>query len=324
VSAEGRLEQPLTYWNAMGELAAIGLVLCARLVGDASRQTWMRILAVAAAAPVGMALYISFSRGAVFAAVAGLLALLLLAATFEQLRGIGQTLGVGILSAASAAPFHPVTSLAGPLATRERDGAITLVLLVVIMVASAEVQRRLMRRERPRRLTLPRAAPTIAVAAICAGLGLAIVVGAKEQSHAPLSAGATRYVTLQSNRYAYWRVAMTAFEDQPLRGVGAGGWAVYWLRDRPFKEFAHDAHSLPIQTLAELGVIGLALLLLFVAGVGLAARDALRAGLPTAAGATAAFVTWLAHQPLDWDWQMPALTLIGIICAGALIADVSP
>ncbi len=37
ISAEGRLEQPLTYWNAMGELAAIGLVLCARLTGDSSR-----------------------------------------------------------------------------------------------------------------------------------------------------------------------------------------------------------------------------------------------------------------------------------------------
>ena len=37
VSAQGRLEQPLTYWNAMGELAAIGFVLAARLAGDRSR-----------------------------------------------------------------------------------------------------------------------------------------------------------------------------------------------------------------------------------------------------------------------------------------------
>ena len=36
-SAGGRLEQPLTYWNAEGALAAIGLVLCARLAGDRSR-----------------------------------------------------------------------------------------------------------------------------------------------------------------------------------------------------------------------------------------------------------------------------------------------
>ena len=36
-SAGGRLEQPITYWNAEGALAAIGLVLCARLVADRTR-----------------------------------------------------------------------------------------------------------------------------------------------------------------------------------------------------------------------------------------------------------------------------------------------
>ncbi len=114
------------------------------------------------------------------------------------------------------------------------------------------------------------------MAVICAGLALAIVVGAKERSSRPLSAGATRYVTLQSNRYAYWRVAMRAFGDEPIRGVGAGGWAVYWLRYRTINEFAQDAHSLPLQTLAELGIIGVVFLLMFVGGVGLAARDALK------------------------------------------------
>ena len=34
ISAGGRLEQPLGYWNAMGALAAIGLVLCAGVAGD--------------------------------------------------------------------------------------------------------------------------------------------------------------------------------------------------------------------------------------------------------------------------------------------------
>jgi hypothetical protein len=67
VSAEGRLEQPLTYWNAMGELAAIGFVLCARIAGDATRTAWERIPAAAATGPLGLALYISFSRGALFA-----------------------------------------------------------------------------------------------------------------------------------------------------------------------------------------------------------------------------------------------------------------
>jgi uncharacterized membrane protein YidH (DUF202 family) len=324
VSAQGRLEQPLTYWNAMGELAALGVVLCARVAGDATRGVWLRVAAVAATAPIGLALYLSFSRGALFAAAAGLLALLLLAPTVEQLKAIITSVVVTALAAACAAPFHSVSALVGGQSTRESQGAIALVLLAVLTGLAAGAHWRLLRRERPRRLALPRRAPWVAVALICAGLGVAIIVGAKERSSRPLSAGATRLVTLQSNRYAYWRVALRAFRDEPLRGVGAGGWAVYWLRYRPFGEFAQDAHSLPLQTLAELGIVGALLLLMFLAGVGLAARDAMMAAPGMAAGPAAGLVTWLAHQPLDWDWQMPAVTLVAILLAGQLVALTGP
>ena len=46
-TAFGRLEQPLTYWNATGALAAIGLVLAVRLAGDATRPAWLRAGAAA-------------------------------------------------------------------------------------------------------------------------------------------------------------------------------------------------------------------------------------------------------------------------------------
>ena len=72
VSAEGRLEQPLTYWNAMGELAALGFVLCARLAGDRGRRPALRAAAMAASVPLALGLYVSFSRGALFAGLAGL------------------------------------------------------------------------------------------------------------------------------------------------------------------------------------------------------------------------------------------------------------
>jgi hypothetical protein len=50
-SAAGRLEQPLTYWNAIGVLAATGLVLAVRGAGDATRPQWGRT--AAAAGPPG-------------------------------------------------------------------------------------------------------------------------------------------------------------------------------------------------------------------------------------------------------------------------------
>jgi O-Antigen ligase len=323
VSAQGRLEQPLTYWNAMGELAALGFVLSARIAGDSTRSVRLRIAAAAACAPLGLGLYLTFSRGALFAWAAGLLTLVIVAQRREQLWAILVTVSAGALAALVAAPFRGVTALTGAQSTRERQGAFTLALLIVIGLVTAIGQWWLVRHERAAELRLPRRAPLIAVVAICAGLALAIVVGAKESSTVarPLSAGATRYETLQSDRYAYWRVALHAFADEPLRGVGAGGWAVYWLRLRKINEGAQDAHSLPLQTAAELGLVGLALLAAFLAGVGLAARDASRIAVAQAAGPIAGFVVYVAHAPLDWDWQMPAVTLVALILAGSLLAQ---
>ena len=320
ISAEGRLEQPLTYWNAMGEAAAFGLVLCARLAGDATRPSPMRIAAAVAAAPIGLGLYLSFSRGALFAAAAGLVALIVAAPRREQLRSAGLTLGAAAVAAAISAPLHGVTGLAGSLGSREREGAVVLVVLVVVMTAAGLGQRALVRRGATGPLALPRHAGLIALGLVIGLFALSLAVGSSETSTAPLSGGATRYTTLRTNRYAYWHVALRAFADEPVRGVGAGGWAVYWLRLRRIDEGAQDAHSLYLQTAAELGLIGLALLAAFLGGVFWAARDALRVAPGLAAGPIAGFVVWLAHVALDWDWQMPAVTLTALILAGALLS----
>ncbi len=321
ISAHGRLEQPLTYWNAMGELAALGFVLAARLAGSTGRPAAVRVTAAAAAAPLGMGLYLSFSRGALFACAAGLVVLVVLAPHREQLRALIVTVVAGALGAAAAAPFHSVTSLAGAQSTRERQGAITLALLALIIVAVVLVQwRPAHSRSAATPIRLPATAPWIALGLVIVGLGLAIVVGAKEKAVSPSGTGANRLVTLQSNRYAYWSVALRAFRREPLRGIGAGGWAVDWLRYRHVNDFAQDAHSLPLQTLAELGLVGAALLLAFFVGVGLSAADAYRAAPSLAAGPIAAFVAYAAHAPLDWDWQMPAVTLLAMVLGGALLA----
>jgi hypothetical protein len=320
VSAQGRLEQPLTYWNAMGELAALGFVVCAGIAGDRTRPAWLRGLAAAATVPLGTGLYLSFSRGALFACAAGLVALTVAAPRRERLEALLLAIAAAVLGSIAAAPFRGVTSLAGGLGTREREGAIVVVLLVLIAAATGAVQWYRAPRAPATELRLPRRAGWIALVVICAGLALAIVVGSKETSSRPLSAGASRFGTLQSNRYAYWKVAFRAFDHEPLHGVGAGGWAVWWLRYRPFDDFARDAHSLPLQTLAELGVVGIALLGAFFAGVGLAARRASRAAPALAAGPIAGLVVYVAHAPLDWDWQMPAVTIVAIVLAGALVA----
>jgi hypothetical protein len=327
VSAGGRLEQPLTYWNAMGELAALGLVLCARLAGDDGRPRAVRALAAAAAGPLGLGVYTSFSRGALFAVLAGLIALIALVLRREQFAGLALAVAAAVVASAAVSPLHGVTSLSGGLSHREDQGLIALGVLIVVGLVAAGVQLRVVDRMRSGALAAsPLVAHRGAVATVlvCAGLAVAIVVGAHESSggNQGLSAGATRLVSLRSNRFDYWHVALRAFAQEPLHGVGAGNWQVYWLRWRTISEFAADAHSLPLQTLAELGVVGVLALLAFLVGVFGSVWRALRAGggRGCVPGAAAALVTYLAHAPLDWDWEMPAVTLVAIALAGLVMA----
>ncbi len=323
-AAQGRLDQPLTYWNAEGELAAIGLVLCARLAGDGRRSTGLRAGAAAVAVPLGLALYLSFSRGALYACVAGLLTLLVAAPTRGQLRGLATVAGAAILSCLAVANLHGVADLQGDLATRETQGLEALIAVTVAMLAAAAVMLWLARADDTRTVRLPRHAGWWAALLVCAGLALAIAAGAKEKTGVPITGSAARLTTLQSNRYDYWHVALEAFAHAPVIGVGAGGWAVWWLEKRPYADGATDAHSLELQTLAELGVIGLALLAVFLASVGFVGRAAWRADRAAAAGPLAGAMVWFAHSWLDWDWQMPAVTLVAVLLAGMLIATAEP
>jgi hypothetical protein len=44
---------------------------------------------------------------------------------------------------------------------------------------------------------------------------------------------------------------------------------------------------------------------------------------PSAAGAAAAgaYVAFLFHAGVDWDWEMPAVTVAGLACGVALMAE---
>ena len=145
--AGGRLEQPLTYWNATGALAAIGLVLCARLAGDVTRPRALRIAAAAAAAPLGMGAYLSFSRGAIACLLAGLAALVAFDRTRAQLRAAAIALGAGALAGAAAAPFGAVRALHPGHATAQ--GLAVLALLAAIAAGAALLQARARRARRP-------------------------------------------------------------------------------------------------------------------------------------------------------------------------------
>jgi O-antigen ligase len=149
-----------------------------------------------------------------------------------------------------------------------------------------------------------------------------VVGGLSERpSRRELAAGATaaRLTNVSSNRYEYWRVAVDAFREEPLTGVGSGGFRVVWLKERVIGETVRDAHSLLFEVAAELGLVGLLGVGLMCGGGAVAARRALLRSPPLAAGPVAALVVWSLHAMIDWDWEMPAETLPALVLAGLLI-----
>jgi hypothetical protein len=117
-------------------------------------------------------------------------------------------------------------------------------------------------------------------------------------------------VAAGSQRHHYWTAALDQAAGAPLVGGGAGSFGRHWLATRDVAFAARDAHSLYLETLAELGLAGLALVALVLVPPLLLARRA-----PAAAAALAVFGV---HAAFDWDWEMPAATLAAIFCAVAL------
>lgn len=154
-------------------------------------------------------------------------------------------------------------------------------------------------------------APVMGALAAGAAVAVAVVaVAAASQEH-----GLARRL-VGENRPHYWHVAWREVEENPALGSGAGTFDRYWLRYRPVSSFARDAHSLYLETLAELGPLGLALLL----GALGAPLVVLRRGRdPLLAPAAAGYVAYLVHAAVDWDWELPAVTLAGLLCGSSLL-----
>ena len=98
---------------------------------------------------------------------------------------------------------------------------------------------------------------------------------------------ASRLASGAGNRYDYWRVAVDAWREHPLAGVGAGGYDKPYFAQRTTSEDIRQPHSLPLQVLAELGIVGALLfaaaLLLIAAGAWRRIRDGARAPVVVAA-----------------------------------------
>ena len=120
-----------------------------------------------------------------------------------------------------------------------------------------------------------------------------------------------------NGRTAYWRVAWDETKAHPILGGGAGSYGRWWLSRRPTGFGALDAHDLYLETLAELGPIGL-LLLLSMLSLPLSLISRVRR-TPVACACSAAYVAFLVHALLDWDWELAGVGLTGLLCGAAIL-----
>ena len=141
----GLLKQPLSYWNATGALAALAIVLAARLVGDSTRRPGTRTSAAAALVPLGAALALTQSRGAVVTCAAGLAVLVLLAPERRQTRAALLAFAAATAGGIVAAVPSGVRVLDGGLTERRVQGIAVLAALALLGAGAAVAERRLVR-----------------------------------------------------------------------------------------------------------------------------------------------------------------------------------
>jgi O-antigen ligase len=331
-SAGYQLDAPIGYWNALGLLLSMGILVAFGVGLEAAPV--VRATVGAALVPMAVALYFTFSRGSLGALVLGLV-------VFVALRPRA-VLGVAILASAPAlavlvASRSPALTQAGePLASARAEGirvALVVALASLAGAAAALAEPRLARRLSPR-WTVGRGvaavtcllvlAALVAVSAIRAGGPAGVVSGGlgafRKEPPAQTGSLDRRLLSVSGHgRADYWRVAAGMVERDPLLGEGAGGFERRWMQERRGANNARDAHNLYLETLAELGPVGLALLLVALGTPLLAIRQARATALASAAAA--AFAAFLAHAAVDWDWELPVLVLTAMSCGIGLLAS---
>lgn len=333
-----RLRAPLQYWNALALVCAMGLKVALRVATETGRGDRARLAGIAAAYALVLAIGLTYSRGG-FVTV-GVALIVLTALGRRRLRG----LAVFAIAAIAAAPVLAIaftldglTNNDATLGQRIHDGRIFgAAVLIVLGLLLAAGQRAL---HLERHLRLPRsfeawAWQTLAAFAAVAVIGAAVYVIAEHDRvwHAFADVKQDRQYdparlvsTNSGNRWVWWKEAAGAFSDKPFGGWGAGSFGTVHLRYRQEPLGVQQPHNVELQWLSETGIVGLTLALggllaLFAAAFTRVRRITETRERELAVALLAASAGWLAHGLVDWDWDIPGVTLPPLIFLGVLAA----
>ncbi|MCW2991075.1 MAG: hypothetical protein JWM73_1669, partial [Solirubrobacterales bacterium] len=340
-----RLRGPLEYWNALGLLCALAAPIAVRLATDPGHSHRVRLAALEALYLLAIVVGLTYSRGGVAAFLVG--AAVVTAFGSGRLRGL-IAMGAAILAAAGplALAFgrHALTTNGAPLGARIHDGRILGLVVLAAALALLAGGLALLRGEPRVNWSGERTRRVFRIAAV--GAGVLVLVGAAGLARSQRGFSGTidqavtdftqvkqdkqfdpvRLVSTNSgNRWSWWKEAAGAWSDRPLAGWGAGSFALLHLRYRHDTLPVTQAHSMPMQLLAETGIVGLllaygAILALLAAAI---SRTRAMAGgrRDLAIALLAACAAWLVHGVYDWDFNIPAVTapvlvMLGIIAGG--------
>jgi hypothetical protein len=329
-----RLAWPTSYWNVTGLIGALGLVWAFSLSCSSAEPARVRVVAAMAAPWPAAMLIFTASRGAVAVALLGLAVSTAMIRSSATPGGVA-TAGPAIAVSATIALAVNGLNVNAPTPHALHTGHQTMILLFVVALAAGGLRMLLLPLDA--RIAAARApwtraqfrgalgvaGATLAIAFVILG-GPKAVHTAVHQFVAPeTNSGALARQRLtqfgNDGRIEAWRVAFDdGFLRHPINGTGAGTYATLWTRYGRTSSRILNAHSLYVEELAELGIIGGGVLIAIVVSILVAlARRARGPGRSVWAALFAGTLMWAVHAGVDWDWQMPAATA-WIFAAGGL------
>jgi hypothetical protein len=333
-----RLSYPLNYWNALAALIAIGLPLMLQ-VATCAKYIAVRALAAASMPAMMLAALFTLSRGGI---AAGFVALaIFIAFTSDRLPKLLTLLvsgaGGAILIELAIHRVELRHGLMNTAAHHQGDELMVMTILVCAVVAliQAGISFALTREMRPRWTFVSRqqTVAVVVVGAIAVIIAAAAINAPSKASNAwgefklaEVPGSGTERLSRASgeSRYQFWSSAVREMDSKPLTGTGSGTFEYWWTRDGDTGDVVRDTHSLYLQTLGELGIVGLALLLAFLLtvliGGGWRTVQASARERPQLAAALAGCVAFCATAALDWMWQMPVLAVALLLLASVLVA----
>jgi hypothetical protein len=140
--------------------------------------------------------------------------------------------------------------------------------------------------------------------------------------------GESRLTFGGGQRADLWRVSLKEFADNPVTGVGEGNYAFRYYVERRTDRNLSTPHSLVFSVIAELGAVGVLLMLLFLVAVGAAVlgrwRGASEQGRWWASALLAGATVGLGEATVDWIWLIPGVVGTCFLLAGLGVSSLRP